>query len=410
VPPAQLQSQEITQGLISTSNTHLKSISNTQDDMLREYERQTDILRDAFGSVSGLLEEMTFGGLAPTLDVGAFGVQYQGLLNIVKATTGEAQATAIKDFTSFVPKYLEALKSTSSDYTKIFNTIKKDIEGLTAGLTLEIVEKQMEILPAEINLADYLTIDFAEIEESINTGKLADAKEKMSALVGQLQDALPKAVKTATGIEGIEGFNLDLIGTKAPLDATSKNTDATVLSVSQDLIAISDMFSELTTGLKTETIPETIKAIRAGAAGAEPTQKLIQQPWTPITVGFGGAVTSTMWELRDVYGNRIGELASSDPGPTWIPAGRTGGLMSEPTIGGEAGNEWFVPTYEPERSNFLRDVGVDPDKIAAKVAKAVNGGQTQVISINIDGREIARAIAKQGNSSPELVKMIREVA
>ena len=54
-------------------------------------------------------------------------------------------------------------------------------------------------------------------------------------------------------------------------------------------------------------------------------------------------------------------------GPGESPAGynyyRSGYLAAKPSIFGEYGAEWAVPTYEPKRSQFLRDVGVDTKEI-----------------------------------------------
>jgi len=48
----------------------------------------------------------------------------------------------------------------------------------------------------------------------------------------------------------------------------------------------------------------------------------------------------------------------------------SGGLTSQASIAGEIGPEWVVPTYEPQRSKFLKDVGVDPDGKTGK-AKSI---------------------------------------
>lgn len=65
---------------------------------------------------------------------------------------------------------------------------------------------------------------------------------------------------------------------------------------------------------------------------------------------------------------------------------RKGGLFSSPTIIAEHGQkEWAVPTYEPERSQFLRDVGADPDKLAAAIAKKTGGGSGGGTTINLNG-------------------------
>lgn len=61
---------------------------------------------------------------------------------------------------------------------------------------------------------------------------------------------------------------------------------------------------------------------------------------------------------------------------------RRGGLFSTPTIMAEHGDEWAVPTYEPERSRFLKDVGADPDKLASSISKKLGSRSGGGITIN----------------------------
>lgn len=79
---------------------------------------------------------------------------------------------------------------------------------------------------------------------------------------------------------------------------------------------------------------------------------------------------------------------------------RYGGLATGPSIVGEAGDEWAVPTYEPERGRFLRDVGADPDLIGQAVARTiaplVAGRKGEMhMHLYLDGREIATGCAVQ---------------
>lgn len=63
-----------------------------------------------------------------------------------------------------------------------------------------------------------------------------------------------------------------------------------------------------------------------------------------------------------------------------------GGLATKASIFGEMGPEWAVPTYEPERSNFLRDVGADPSLIASEIVNQLSGltgGSNQPIQFNL---------------------------
>jgi hypothetical protein len=96
-------------------------------------------------------------------------------------------------------------------------------------------------------------------------------------------------------------------------------------------------------------------------------------------------------------------------GGAFAEGGKTSGI----SIAGEAGPEWVIPTYEPERTSFLRDIGISPEAIATSIAKilgpAAQGGDIHVPVI-IDGREIAYVVAKQikyGHS--DLIDNIRMV-
>jgi hypothetical protein len=76
---------------------------------------------------------------------------------------------------------------------------------------------------------------------------------------------------------------------------------------------------------------------------------------------------------------------------------RKGGLARKASIFGEHGPEWAVPTYEPERSQFLRDVGADPDKIAAAITKKMgerSGAGALHITVEIGGEEFDTRIER----------------
>jgi hypothetical protein len=97
--------------------------------------------------------------------------------------------------------------------------------------------------------------------------------------------------------------------------------------------------------------------------------------------------------------------------------GQDGGLMTSPTIGGEAGPEWFVPTYEPERSKFLRDA---PDSFWENLSQQggdagrLNGGSSGEMTFHLvtvlDGKVVAESVAKHIPRSAELSEAIKGVA
>ena len=83
-----------------------------------------------------------------------------------------------------------------------------------------------------------------------------------------------------------------------------------------------------------------------------------------------------------------------------------GGQTHGPSIAGEAGTEWVVPTYEPERSNFLAQVGADPEKIANKILERIGGGQGNTTKVYFDGVALASLMEKQVGSHSGLTRAL----
>jgi hypothetical protein len=99
-----------------------------------------------------------------------------------------------------------------------------------------------------------------------------------------------------------------------------------------------------------------------------------------------------------------------------LPAMYVGGLTDGPTLTGEKGREWVVPTYEPHRSSFLRDVGVDSEKIGKTIAHYIlseSGGESDRpihVHVHIDEREVGTAVINQAKSGRyDLIKTLKRV-
>jgi len=105
-----------------------------------------------------------------------------------------------------------------------------------------------------------------------------------------------------------------------------------------------------------------------------------------VTAGMGGAGESGSYGGGDsdsggtdsAGGDVGGEGASagdssggSDSDSGWY----RGGLKRRAGWVAERGPEWIVPTREPERSGFLRNIGADPDTLGAAIAKRMGGGR-----------------------------------
>ncbi len=89
-----------------------------------------------------------------------------------------------------------------------------------------------------------------------------------------------------------------------------------------------------------------------------------------------------------------------------------GGLTSGLSYAGEAGPEWVVPTYEPQRSSFLHDVGADPEAIGAAIAKRISGmggGEiTIIVPVVMDGEKIASVVAKKVRTNRDLRESMKK--
>jgi hypothetical protein len=89
-----------------------------------------------------------------------------------------------------------------------------------------------------------------------------------------------------------------------------------------------------------------------------------------------------------------------------------GGLTSGPSIAGEAGPEWIVPTYEPQKSKFLKSVGLDPNTLGAAIASKIGntGGEVTVHThVYLDGVEIQDCVAKGMTTNQNLIGATRRI-
>jgi len=88
-----------------------------------------------------------------------------------------------------------------------------------------------------------------------------------------------------------------------------------------------------------------------------------------------------------------------------------GGITYGPTLTGEAGQEWIVPTYEPQRSNFLSTVPPQFWENLRGGGASQGGGETPMVKAYfiVDGKVLGETMAKQIPRSASLSDAIRRV-
>jgi len=93
------------------------------------------------------------------------------------------------------------------------------------------------------------------------------------------------------------------------------------------------------------------------------------------------------------------------------PAFAGGGLTSGPSLAGEAGREWVVPTYEPQRSNFLQNAPPEfwENMRGGGVSQGSGGDITVRVPVYLDGKVVADVVAKHIPRSANLSEAIRRV-
>jgi hypothetical protein len=92
------------------------------------------------------------------------------------------------------------------------------------------------------------------------------------------------------------------------------------------------------------------------------------------------------------------------------PAFASGGLAIGKSIMGEAGPEWAVPTYEPQRSGFLKNAPPSFwNNLFNSSGISVDGEKDIHVHVHVDGSEIGNAVAKQIPRNSNLYQAIQRV-
>jgi hypothetical protein len=110
----------------------------------------------------------------------------------------------------------------------------------------------------------------------------------------------------------------------------------------------------------------------------------------------------------------IGDRIAS-PTVRFIPEYAGGGLMTRPSIGGEAGDEWAVPTYEPQRSRFLENAPPEFwENLRGAGVVQPNGGNLTVkayfiVNDKVLGEAVAKQIPRNANLQDEIQRVAKKV-
>jgi hypothetical protein len=110
-------------------------------------------------------------------------------------------------------------------------------------------------------------------------------------------------------------------------------------------------------------------------------------------------------------GSTLADIANSMYSSSEYTGHADGGYANKPSIFGEAGGEWAVPTYEPQRSNFLKKAPQSFwDNLGIGGGLDSSGGDMVIhVHVNVDGKEIGDVVTKQIPRNGDLAGAIRRV-
>jgi len=343
-----------------------------------------DTMLDASQTLGDFIHGLQLSASAPASSLGLFGTRYQGLF---ESAFGDQER--LQKFLSFIPDYLQAEQQYGGNYGGIFQSVLDDLEALQAHY------ETMGWL-ADLGIGDTAS--------EIN--RLIDA----FAALGISTEALRAAAETAAGNDGVHGLGQGLTDTRLPfqnvIDALGTMTGTTETK----LIAIADMWQTMVTGIggSMDSISGAIGDVYE-LAQANPTitytPTVVHGAWSKSIDALGHILWYGRYPGQPDIGPIYSPTMPPDP-PEWViygPPAQAGGLWT-----GNKGGEWFVPTYEPERGKFLRDVGADPEKIATSVARRMGAGPITV-QLVLDGRVLAQTTTDAMDRHPMLINKIREL-
>ena len=338
-------------------------------------------LESSISSIDDMILSLTGGDLAPVQSAEFFQTQYDTLL--AGATTPEG----LKDFQDFIPEYLKFMESYGGDYNALVQKVTGDLQGVR-----DVFEDQLDVVSALLGGI------------GVNTDPIQD-------LLG-LTDVQTTAINNmSTSVDGLITTLITLAG-EAVTEAEEGLTEAEGVTVEED---VAQTITDAITPEQAETVAaitpaeEALDWINDQIEGIAKTGQIPRDQGEALQ-GLQSAARSIQQGGRDAWDTINWVNAMQD---TTLDRRQHGGLTQGRSLAGEVGPEWVVPTYEPERSSFLRDVGADPEAIGAAVARHIMaldaGGKKIHINLVIDGKQIGNVVANQVGQNRELNQAIRQV-
>lgn len=352
-------------------------------------------------SIEDALAGLFGGAAAPAQSAEWYGARYQELY---EAAFGDEER--LHSLLSYVNDYLGFFAAYGGEYTAIFGSVVDDLERLRTHY------ETMGWL-AQLGLG----------------GTASEIDQLVSAFnsLGMTTEDLREAAILAAGQHGVEGLKGQLQGTETPFQNVQAALETFAGNAKLSVQNVAGFFGQLAESLGI--------AYSSGNVGTAVDKLTPTQPYEPPEKHWSSEfemvpkATYIRWIHKDsqesynapkdggyvptyrnetwyvpklsAYHDVAWENVQTGDTLSYLPPNARGGLARQMGTVAEIGPEWVVPTYEPQRSRFLRDVGADPDQIGQALARRLaplleaGGGGEIHVHLHVDGREMAHVLAEQ---------------
>lgn len=373
----------------------LSSIENLQQEQVQELESSVDTYSQLIESFDDLIRELTGGSLAPVQSKEFFESEYERLKQNVLAEdlTSEQMRKAVEEYQSFSKDYLDFFAAYGLDYKTYSDKVLSDataMRDIVSNLKTETELMLAAITSASNSNVGQLTILennlLARIMGTEGLAQLNALNPGLASISMTISQMSMQASASASGIGGLIGGV-----------ATAINNQSWSITDRLDKLI---RLQEVATGQTAVKKDGVWDVIEGGVVG-----------------GLVGGIGSVVGAVSKLKFWSTGGMVGADQYKSATGGARTTG---GPGIAGEVGPEWIVPTYEPERTRFLSDVGADPNVIATRVANIIgpmigkalsqmsgvenSGGGSTNVHVYIDGKEVSNAVVSRITSGDRNIR------
>lgn len=393
----------------------LNSIDQAEAASLQELDSLRSSLLGVMGTADAAITSLLGSDLNPAQSMEFYTDTYAQLFQRAMNTM---DASDVQTFVQFAQQsYLPFLQSYGGNYAGVFDSVIEDIESVKDAAGVDLLEggivgdlETIQTAVDALGLSSKTSAVFAEwLAERIDSG-----------------DGLSGSMTGATSAADTLGNTLS--GTEVPMHNVTTKLEALANVTESNLSTVADQLTELVEGIAAavealENNSGTPIVVTPGGGGGTPQPQVsydynwrfVLEGHTPIT----GTGFTTYWGYWTTpHGGHVSDRwttpggNSSKPGGGYAYYAAEGGFATDRTLAGEDGDEWIIPVDKPKNRDFLRDIGLDDERMARAMAKAIgpmlrNRASDGDIVLKMDGRELARVMASQLSHNRDLVEAVR---